>query len=61
MTATPKPKTSLKPGDRTVFGTVTETKLSPSGKTILITVREPDGRLFTDRLSAAGSMYVFTA
>jgi hypothetical protein len=60
MKATPKPKTELQPGDRTVLGIVTETKLSPSGKTMVITVRNPtDGHLFTDRIAAAGNMYVF--
>ena len=61
MKATPKPKTELQSGDRTVLGIVTETKLSPSGKTMVITVRnERDGSLFTDRVAARGNMYVFT-
>jgi hypothetical protein len=59
--ATAIAKTSLKPGHKTVLGIVTDTKLSPSGKTITITVRnERDGHLFTDRVSALGNMYVFT-
>ena len=61
MKATPVKKTDLRAGQRTVLGIVTETKLSPSGKTMVITVRnENDGHLFTDRVSAAGNMYVFT-
>ena len=54
------PKAEIKPGDRTVLGIVTEVEPSPSGKTIVITVRsERDGTLFTDRLPAAGNMVVF--
>ena len=54
------PKAEIKPGDRNVLGIVTEVKPSPSGKTIVITVRsERDGHLFTDRLSAVGNMVVF--
>ena len=61
MEATFIPKTDIRPGHRTVLGTVTKAELSPSGKTILITVRkEKDGSLFTDRVSAAGGMAVFT-
>lgn len=61
MRATYVPKKQVKPGDCTVLGIVTETELSPSGKTILITVRsEQDGSLFTDRVSATGNMVVFT-
>jgi hypothetical protein len=60
LKATPVKKTDLKAGQRTVLGTVTETKLSPSRKTIVITVRTPAGDLFTDRVSAAGNIYVFT-
>lgn len=60
MKATFVPKTSVKPGDRTSLGVVTETKLSPSRKTMAITVRnEKDGHLFTDRVSAAGNMTIF--
>jgi hypothetical protein len=59
MTCKPTAKTSLKPGQRTSLGTVTETKLSPSKKTIVITVERTDGTTFTDRLSAAGNMMVF--
>lgn len=55
------PKTDVKIGHVTVLGTVTEVKRSPSGKTLVITVRNPvDGHLFTDRVSAAGNMAVFT-
>lgn len=53
-------KTDLKPGQRTSLGTVTETKLSPSKKTIVITVSKSDGTTFTDRLSAAGNIAVYT-
>jgi tricorn protease-like protein len=60
MKATPVAKTSLKAGDKTSLGVVTETKVSPSGKTIVITVKRTDGTTFTDRLSAAGNMMVFT-
>lgn len=60
MKATPVKKTDLKPGDRTALGPVASTKLSPSGKTIVITVTRPDGTEFADRVSAAGSMHVFT-
>jgi hypothetical protein len=60
MKATPVAKTSVKAGDKTVLGTVTETKLSPSGKTIVITVSKTDGTTFTDRLSAVGNMMIFT-
>ena len=60
MKAAPKPKTSLEKGDKTSLGTITETKLSPSGKTIVITVSRTDGTTFTDRLPAAGNMMVFT-
>lgn len=60
MTCQPIAKTSLKPGDKTVLGTVTKTKLSPSKKTLVITVSRTDGSTFTDRVSAAGKMMVFT-
>ena len=61
MKATFIPKTDIRPGHRTVLGTVTEVKPSPSGKTILITVRdEKDGSLFTDRVQAGGGMAIFT-
>jgi hypothetical protein len=53
-------KTSLKPGQRTSLGEVTNTKVSPSGKTIVITVKRADGTTFTDRLSAIGNIAVFT-
>ena len=61
MKATFIPKTDIRPGHRTVLGTVTEIKPSPSGKTIVITVKnDRDGHLFTDRVSAAGGMAVLT-
>lgn len=60
MKVTWTPKTQVKPGDRTVMGVVTEIKPSPSGKTLVITVREPSGDLFTDRVSSAGNMAVLT-
>ena len=61
MEATFIPKADIKPGHRTVLGIVTKVEPSPSGKTLLITVRrEKDGSLFTDRVSAAGGMAVFT-
>lgn len=60
MKATPVAKKSLKPGQRTSLGTVESTKLSPSGKTIVITVKRTDGTTFTDRMSAAGNIMVFT-
>lgn len=61
MKATFIPKTEVRPGHRTVLGTVTEVTPSPSGKTIAITVRkEKDGTLFTDRVQAAGGMAIFT-
>lgn len=61
MKATLIAKTDLKPGHRTSLGIVTETKLSPSRKTMVITVRdEKDGSLFTDRVSALGNIHVFT-
>lgn len=60
MKAIPVAKTSLKPGDKTVLGTVTGTKVSPSGKTIVITVERADGSTFTDRLSAAGNIMTFS-
>jgi hypothetical protein len=52
--------TSLKSGDRTVLGTVVTTKLSPSCKTIVVTVRRTDGSTFTDRMSAKINVHVFT-
>lgn len=60
MKAAPVAKTSLKAGDKTVLGTVTGTKASPSGKTIVITVERTDGTTFTDRLTAAGNMMIFS-
>jgi hypothetical protein len=54
------PTTDLKTGHRTVLGTVTETKVSPSGKTMVITVSRADGSTFTDRISTAGKSAVFT-
>ena len=60
MKATFIPKTEVRPGHRTVLGTVTEVKPSPSGKTLVITVRNGKGREFTDRVQAAGGMAVFT-
>jgi hypothetical protein len=55
------PKTSVKAGDKTVLGTVTEDpKISPSGKTMTITVKTHRGTDFTDRVSALGNMAVFT-
>lgn len=61
MKVTWTPKTDVKPGDRTVLGIVTETKLSPSGKTLVITVDSGNGSApFTDRIPAAGNMAVFT-
>jgi hypothetical protein len=64
MTATPmtpKAKTALEIGDKTVMGAVTAVKLSPSKKTIVITVKDHNGHEFTDRISAVGNMYVFTS
>ena len=60
MKATFIPKTDIRPGHRTVLGTVTEVKPSPSGKTIMITVRNDKGREFTDRVQAGGGMAIFT-
>lgn len=60
MKATQIKKTDLKSGDRTSLGVVTETKLSPSGKTMVITVDKGNGKTFTDRVSAIGDMFVFT-
>jgi len=60
MSAKPVAKTDLKPGQLTSGGTVESTKLSPSRKTIVIVFSRPDGTTFTDRMSAAGSMMVFT-
>jgi hypothetical protein len=61
MKATFIPKTDIRPGHRTVLGTVTKVEPSTSGKTLVITVRnDEDGHLFTDRLKAAGGMAVFT-
>ncbi len=60
MTCSPVCKTRLKLGDRTVLGTITALKTSPSGKTIAITVTDRNGREFTDRISATGSMNIFS-
>jgi len=60
MKATPVAKTDLKAGQLTSGGTVKSTKLSPSGKTIVIVFSRTDGSTFTDRMSSAGSMMVFT-
>lgn len=60
MQATPVATTSLKPGQLTSFGTVKEARLSPSGKTMKITLTRKDGTEFTDRISAVGNTYVFT-
>jgi hypothetical protein len=55
------PKTSVKAGDKTVLGTVTEDpKISPSGKTMTITVKTHRGTDFTDRVTTVGKMAVFT-
>jgi hypothetical protein len=63
----PKPKTTFIPrtevrkGHETVMGTVTkDPEVSPSGKTMTITFKTHAGREFTDRVSTAGKMAVFT-
>lgn len=58
--ATPKAKTSLKKGDKTSLGTILDTKVSPSRKTMVITVKTHSGAEVTRRVSTAGNMYVFT-
>ena len=61
MKATQIAKTDLKPGHRTSLGTVTSIKISPSGKTMVITVRnERDGHEFTDRVSTVGDIFIFS-
>jgi hypothetical protein len=57
--ATPVAKSSLKIGDRTVLGPITAIEVSPSGKTMKITTETSTGP-FTDRVSAAGNMYLIT-
>jgi len=59
MKATPKAKTSLKKGDKTSIGTILGIEVSPSRKTMKITVRGHSGAVITRRVSAAGNMYVF--
>ncbi len=59
MKATFIPKTEVKPGHRTVLGIVQEVTPSPSGKTLVITVKNDKGRVFTDRVQAAGGMAIF--
>lgn len=61
MTSKPVAKSSLKIGDKTVLGTIASIKVSPSGKTMTITVAKDDGSTFTDRISTLGNMYVFTS
>jgi hypothetical protein len=54
-------KTAVKVGDMTVLGVVTEQpKISPSGKTMMLTVKLHSGKDFTDRVSTAGKMAIFT-
>jgi hypothetical protein len=60
MDATPVKTTDLKPGDNVGMGVVVSTKVSPSGKTIVISAKRPDGTVFTDRVSTRQNMYVFT-
>lgn len=60
MKATPVARTSIKVGDRIVLGVVKSAELSPSGKTIKITVAKWSGNDFTDRISSAGNMYILT-
>jgi hypothetical protein len=61
MKATFIPKTSVRKGHKTVLGIVKENPtVSPSGKTMTITVVKDDGTEFTDRVPAVGNMAVFT-
>lgn len=60
MKATATDKSSLKIGDKLILGTITGILRSESGKTMVLTVKNDAGREFTDRVSAAGSMMVFT-
>jgi hypothetical protein len=59
MNAKPVAKTRLKVGDKTSLGTILGIEVSPSRKTMKITVRGHSGAKFTRRVSTAGNMYVF--
>jgi hypothetical protein len=55
------PRTQVRKGHKTVLGVVKENPtVSPSGKTMVITVVKDDGTEFTDRMSTLGNMAVFT-
>lgn len=54
-------KTEIRKGHQTVLGTVTkDPEVSPSGKTMLITVERHSGGEFADRVSTTGNMAVWT-